>query len=367
VADFHPKPLLLGILGIDVSAGMVRLLRETEAAGICLLRRNIDTPGQVRDLIDGLESEVGRRLLVAVDHDGGRRSPFARGVTFFPGFEALARTGSAELAREAARVLGRELVSMGIDLTLAPVRDLGPLADAWRQGTAKAGLLDLKVSGDLTSRAAGPVVDAVRRALDAGNDLCLLLHDEEVLRRAAAGVEARRATPLSPRSKAVVEVEDGEDLAEAIAASALQIERDPLGLIPVRAPGRAGLIVPRLSDVEDRFTIEEDLRTPTDLVRRELPKDASLIRILEVPVEADEALSGMPVDWAQGLETVVAFLVPGQRRLQEELERRCPRLIAVLMGEGSAGERNSVVRTWGFRACQWKAALRVLFPATEKS
>jgi beta-N-acetylhexosaminidase len=124
MADRVPQPFLLGIYGIEPTEETVRLLRESGAAGIYLLRRNIETAEQVRTLIASLEAELGYRLLVAIDHEGGLVYRFTRGVTFFPGNAALGQTATPALAYEVARFMGRELAGMGVNVNLAPVLDL---------------------------------------------------------------------------------------------------------------------------------------------------------------------------------------------------------------------------------------------------
>lgn len=103
------------------------LLRDTDAAGVLLLARNITSPRQVNRLVRDLEQKVGRRLIVSIDHEGGWVMRFTHGVTFFPGNGALGRAGDPELARRAGAVMGRELAAMGVNFNLAPVLDvLGP-------------------------------------------------------------------------------------------------------------------------------------------------------------------------------------------------------------------------------------------------
>ena len=48
-------PFLLGIYGIDHAEEAVKVLQETSAAGIVLLRRNIESAAQVRELVGDLE------------------------------------------------------------------------------------------------------------------------------------------------------------------------------------------------------------------------------------------------------------------------------------------------------------------------
>lgn len=121
------SPLLIGLEGTRASAASVRLLKDTGAAGVLLLARNIRSPAQVRDLVRGLREGAGRPLLFSVDHEGGWVLRFASGLTAFPGNAALGRVGDPALAHAVGARMGRELRALGIGLNLAPVLDLqGP-------------------------------------------------------------------------------------------------------------------------------------------------------------------------------------------------------------------------------------------------
>jgi beta-N-acetylhexosaminidase len=124
LTDRVPQPFLFGVYGIEPTEEMVRVLRDSGAAGIFLLRRNIETTEQVRMLVEALEEELGYPLLVAVEHEGGLVYRFTRGITFFPGNAALGKTGTPALAYEVGRAMARELSSMAVSINLAPLLDL---------------------------------------------------------------------------------------------------------------------------------------------------------------------------------------------------------------------------------------------------
>jgi len=125
-------PFLFGFYGIEPIPETVRLLRETGACGVLLLRRNIETAEQVRALIESLEDAVGHRLLVAIDHEGGLITRFSRDITPFPGNMALGRTETPSLAYEVGRCMASELVPLGIHINLAPVLDV--VTAQWNPG-----------------------------------------------------------------------------------------------------------------------------------------------------------------------------------------------------------------------------------------
>ena len=97
---------------------------------VILFSRNIaGGPEQVAELVGELKGRAGaRRLIVAIDHEGGRVSRMREGFSAIPSMRELGReierTGAFSLARDIGRIVGRELRSVGIDLNFAPVVDV---------------------------------------------------------------------------------------------------------------------------------------------------------------------------------------------------------------------------------------------------
>jgi beta-N-acetylhexosaminidase len=122
--DLVGERLMFGLPGPSLRDEDVALFGETRAAGLILYRRNFESPSQLRRLVDGLEAALGRRLLVATDHEGGRVIMFGQGVTIFPDNLAVAAAGDEAFAARQGRIEGRELRRLGVDLTLGPVLDV---------------------------------------------------------------------------------------------------------------------------------------------------------------------------------------------------------------------------------------------------
>jgi len=116
--------LVFGIPGTTVTPEIVRHFQETHAGGLILYRINFESPDQLRNLISDLENALGRRLLVACDHEGGRVIMFPDGLTIFPSSQAIGKTGNTQLARRQGEQEGRELRRLGIDVNFAPVLDV---------------------------------------------------------------------------------------------------------------------------------------------------------------------------------------------------------------------------------------------------
>ena len=115
---------MFGAYGTKPTREAVALFKATNASGLLLLARNIETPEQTKAFVEELEQRVGRPLLVAIDHEGGWVLRFQSGMTAFPGNAALGRTRDAELSYAVGRQMARELAPLGIRMNLAPVLDV---------------------------------------------------------------------------------------------------------------------------------------------------------------------------------------------------------------------------------------------------
>ncbi len=124
IEDLVGERLMLGIPGPTVRDEDLRLFRDTRAGGLILYRRNFESPAQLVSLLTTLEERLGRRLLVATDHEGGRVIMLGRGVTIFPDNLAVGAAGDPLLASHQGRIEGRELRRLGIDVNLGPVLDV---------------------------------------------------------------------------------------------------------------------------------------------------------------------------------------------------------------------------------------------------
>jgi beta-N-acetylhexosaminidase len=118
------ETLVFGIPGPRANREDVRLFRETHAGGLILYRINFRSPEQIRTLIRDMEQALGRRLLVTVDHEGGRVVMFQSGVTVFPDNLAFGHYGKTSAVREEGTIEGRELRRLGMDVTFSPTVDV---------------------------------------------------------------------------------------------------------------------------------------------------------------------------------------------------------------------------------------------------
>jgi beta-N-acetylhexosaminidase len=124
LAELVGERLVLGIPGTRITPEIVRHFQELHAGGLILYRINFESPPQIRKLIADLEEALGRRLLVTVDHEGGRVIMFRDGVTVFPDNLAVGTAGKIDYASQQGAIEARELRRLGMDVNLGPVLDV---------------------------------------------------------------------------------------------------------------------------------------------------------------------------------------------------------------------------------------------------
>ncbi|CAK0757855.1 Beta-hexosaminidase [Gammaproteobacteria bacterium] len=124
-------PVMIDIEGTALTAEDRELLRHPQVGGLILFSRNYTSLEQLQALLAEIHTLRNPRLLVAVDHEGGRVQRFREGFTRLP---AVARLGEVydldprralRLADLAGWLMAAELRSVGVDFSFAPVLDLG--------------------------------------------------------------------------------------------------------------------------------------------------------------------------------------------------------------------------------------------------
>jgi len=129
--DMPLGPLLIGLAGHEVSTEEKEWLRHPAVGGVVLFTRNYRNVSQLSELCSSIRSIAGRDLLICVDHEGGRVQRFRDGFTRLPPLAVLGKmyAESASIALDFAyrhgRVMATELLLCGVDLSFAPVLDLG--------------------------------------------------------------------------------------------------------------------------------------------------------------------------------------------------------------------------------------------------
>ncbi|WP_417357785.1 beta-N-acetylhexosaminidase [Gallaecimonas pentaromativorans] len=123
--------LLIDLRGKSLAEDEAQWLAHQACAGLILFTRNYQNPAQLKQLILDCRTAAGKPILVTVDHEGGRVQRFREGFTRLPAageLRALAGDNLAVaeyLAWSAGLVMAAELIEVGVDMSYAPVLDLG--------------------------------------------------------------------------------------------------------------------------------------------------------------------------------------------------------------------------------------------------
>ncbi len=123
--------LVIGIASLELSAQEHDWLQHPSVAGVILFKRNFASRQQVAELAAAIRAAAPRPQLLCVDQEGGPVQRFRDGFSKLP---ALASFGplfdrdpgaALRLAHEHAWLMASEIRAIGIDLSFAPVVDLG--------------------------------------------------------------------------------------------------------------------------------------------------------------------------------------------------------------------------------------------------
>jgi beta-N-acetylhexosaminidase len=119
------QTIMMGIPGQRLGQGAADLI-AAYAGAVILQGHNVRDTTQLAALTRALHRKGPRRLLIAVDEEGGRVARLgAKGVaTELPSAREAASSMSADEVRGLASTLGAELTELGIDWDLAPVLDV---------------------------------------------------------------------------------------------------------------------------------------------------------------------------------------------------------------------------------------------------
>ena len=123
-------PFMVDIAGLEVSQEEKEILQHPSVSGVILFTRNFESYDQLAALVKSLIEIKQPRLLIAVDQEGGRVQRF-RGE--FSSLPALRQLGyfyeqnpqtALELSELCGWLMAAEMLSVGIDISFAPVMDI---------------------------------------------------------------------------------------------------------------------------------------------------------------------------------------------------------------------------------------------------
>ena len=125
----------LGCIMVDLESTTLQphekeRLLDPLVAGVILFSRNYESIEQLQALTTEIHQLRHPKLLIAVDHEGGRVQRFKEGFSMLPAMGQLGKRFRAnekeglELAQQVGWLMATELLAVGVDFSFAPVVDL---------------------------------------------------------------------------------------------------------------------------------------------------------------------------------------------------------------------------------------------------
>ncbi len=123
-------PVMLDVRGLELQAEEREIMQHPAVGGVILFSRNYQSVEQVQRLSQEIHQLREPPLLIAVDQEGGRVQRFRDGFFRLPPAGRLGalyeedRKQALRLAQDAGWLMASEILSVGVDLSFAPVLDL---------------------------------------------------------------------------------------------------------------------------------------------------------------------------------------------------------------------------------------------------
>src|SRR5467141_3650626 len=147
--------IMTGVPGMELDAQTASLFRRVQPGAFILFGRNIESPLQLRKLIDDLRELSEVEPIITIDQEGGRVSRLRLIGNEPPNAQQLRDKDDIDLIRRHGDITGRLLRLFGFNLDLCPVLDIS---------------FDDDADNSLRGRCYGKTVDQVIRNAGAFND-----------------------------------------------------------------------------------------------------------------------------------------------------------------------------------------------------
>jgi len=189
--------LLVGVPGLELDSATAALFKKIQPGGYILFGRNIQSPAQLRKLIDDLRGISRVEPVITIDQEGGRVSRLRLIGNEPPNAHQLRDRDDLGLIRKHGDITGRLLRVFGFNLDLCPVLDIS---------------FDDEADNSLRGRCYGRTVDEVIRKAGAFNDglrgAGILSCGKHFPGYSSAGLDPHHELPRLERTREAMEAEE---------------------------------------------------------------------------------------------------------------------------------------------------------------
>jgi beta-N-acetylhexosaminidase len=114
----------IGLPGTELDAETRSLIQQVKPGGVIIFGRNVRSPQQLRDLLDGVRELVPTSPLFGVDQEGGLVDRLRKIFTPMPSARTIREHGDLAASRALGRITGEALRLLGFNMNFAPVMSI---------------------------------------------------------------------------------------------------------------------------------------------------------------------------------------------------------------------------------------------------
>jgi beta-N-acetylhexosaminidase len=116
--------LYIGLPGAEFDADARALVEEISPGGIIIFGRNVESPEQLRGLLDSVREALPVEPLLGIDQEGGLVDRLRKIITPMPAARVIRQHGDLAGARMHGRITGEVLLRLGFNMNFAPVMSI---------------------------------------------------------------------------------------------------------------------------------------------------------------------------------------------------------------------------------------------------
>ena len=114
----------IGLTGTELDADTRALIQEVQPGGVIIFGRNVRSPQQLRELLDGVGELVPTNPLLGIDQEGGLVDRLRKIFTPMPSARTIRQHGDLAASRALGRITGEALRLLGFNMNFAPVMSI---------------------------------------------------------------------------------------------------------------------------------------------------------------------------------------------------------------------------------------------------